>query len=186
MSEDEHVIASYREIAERFGLGSADAARVKVRRAQWERQPPNHPLDPALIRVPKTVWDQAADLTRAKPPSPPLSEADAPRSAKLKQRGLVNLSAIQTRSDLLEGELIGVRQALAEARARSEAEAKRADTEASRAAGAEARAAMAEAGIRRMEERVIRLEAELAAERAPLLERLGRSVRGFLDALKGK
>ena len=59
-------IATYREIADRFGLNSVDAARVRVRRAGWQREPANHPLDPAHVRVPLSVWEQA---TIPPPPS---------------------------------------------------------------------------------------------------------------------
>jgi hypothetical protein len=72
MSDSDHLkicssmnfrIATYREIADRFQLGSPDAARIRAKRAGWEREPTNHPLDPARVRVPLIVWDQVNDRT---------------------------------------------------------------------------------------------------------------------------
>jgi hypothetical protein len=57
--EGDYVIASYREIAVRFGLGGPNAARTKVKRAGWPSEPVNHPADPLRIRVPRTTWDLA-------------------------------------------------------------------------------------------------------------------------------
>jgi hypothetical protein len=59
------VTATYREIAMRFGLGSANAARTKVKRAGWTVEPARHPADPVRIRVPREVWYQPpADIHR--------------------------------------------------------------------------------------------------------------------------
>src|SRR5690242_14151925 len=69
------VIATYREIADRFGLGSPDAARVRSKRSGWEREPSNHPLDPARIRVPLTAWERVA---------PPRTSSNDPPRARSK------------------------------------------------------------------------------------------------------
>src|SRR5689334_18396612 len=61
------ILATYREIAERFRLGSPKAARTKVKRAGWAHDPPNHPADPLRIRVPRDLWYQAGE---AFPPQP--------------------------------------------------------------------------------------------------------------------
>ena len=52
------VTATYREIAMRFGLGSANAARTKVKRAGWTVEPAKRPADPVRVRVPREVWYQ--------------------------------------------------------------------------------------------------------------------------------
>jgi chromosome segregation ATPase len=57
----DHVLATYREIAIRFGLGGPNAARTKVKRAGWKAEPSNHPADPLRVRVPRDAWDQAAE-----------------------------------------------------------------------------------------------------------------------------
>jgi hypothetical protein len=46
---------TYRELAARLGLGSADAARVKAKRRGWPVQPGNHPGAQALVLVPAAV-----------------------------------------------------------------------------------------------------------------------------------
>lgn len=213
MAEIEYVLAGYREIAQHFRLGSADAARVKAKRAGWPEEPRNHPRDTATYRVPREVWDAVETLPPiSKELIPPSSESVLPQSGRTRsvgskpyrQRGALDIDLLRSRSARLEGELAGVRQALAEAQARADAEGRRADcelagvrlalgeaqsraeAEAARAVGAEARAVAAEVGIRDLQERLVRLESDLAAARAPLLERLGRGLRGFLDALKGK
>jgi hypothetical protein len=52
------VIATYREIAARFGLGSVGAARNRAKRTRWEHEPANHPLDQVRVRVPLTAWER--------------------------------------------------------------------------------------------------------------------------------
>jgi hypothetical protein len=71
------VIATYREIADRFGLGSPDAARVRAKRSGWEREPANHPLDPARIRVPSTAWEQPTVLVRTPAHTPPRARSSS-------------------------------------------------------------------------------------------------------------
>jgi hypothetical protein len=60
----DYVLATYPEIAQRFGLGSKRAARTKVKRAGWGHESANHPYDALRIRVPRSVWDQAQDAHR--------------------------------------------------------------------------------------------------------------------------
>jgi chromosome segregation ATPase len=63
----DHVLATYREIASRFGLGGPNAARTKVKRAGWKAEPSNHPADPLRVRVPRDAWDQAAETQNRMP-----------------------------------------------------------------------------------------------------------------------
>ena len=67
------VLATYKEIAARFGLGAPSAARVKVKRAGWVTEPPNHPADPRRIRVPRGAWEKAAETPSSAKPDPPSS-----------------------------------------------------------------------------------------------------------------
>src|SRR5690606_14894277 len=89
MPPDSFVIATYREIAERFGLGSPDAARVRAKRAKWVREPTNHPLDPARVRVPMTEWEQAIDPQPDRPRTP---RRDSSRSQP-RSRGIASASS---------------------------------------------------------------------------------------------
>jgi hypothetical protein len=75
----DHVVVTYRQIAEHFRLGSTRAARTKAQRAGWEIEPANHPADPRRIRVPRSLWDQAADPSRDQEAEP--VEIESPQSA---------------------------------------------------------------------------------------------------------
>jgi chromosome segregation ATPase len=56
---DKVVLATYREIAERFGLHSGpDAGRMRAKRGGWPHEPQNHPMDPVRVRVPREAWDE--------------------------------------------------------------------------------------------------------------------------------
>jgi hypothetical protein len=52
-------IATYREIAEHFGLNGPEKGRQKAKRAGWPAEPQNHPADPVRVRVPQDEWDEA-------------------------------------------------------------------------------------------------------------------------------
>jgi pyruvate/2-oxoglutarate dehydrogenase complex dihydrolipoamide acyltransferase (E2) component len=72
------VIATYREIAQHFGLTSGpDAGRLKARRAGWFTEPGNHPRDPARVQVPREAWD-AANPVQREPHPPPEPRSEAP------------------------------------------------------------------------------------------------------------
>src|SRR6476661_2925784 len=58
------VLATYKEIAARFGLGAPSAARVKAKRAGWITELPNHPADPRRIRVSREAWEKAAETPK--------------------------------------------------------------------------------------------------------------------------
>src|SRR4051812_5474592 len=53
------VIATYREIAEHFGLNGPEKGRQKAKRSGWPAEPQNHPADPVRVRVPQAAWDEA-------------------------------------------------------------------------------------------------------------------------------
>jgi hypothetical protein len=61
VEREDFILATYREIAARFGLGGPNAARTKVKRASWPAEPSNHPADPLRIRVPRDAWYQAVE-----------------------------------------------------------------------------------------------------------------------------
>ncbi|HZI77482.1 MAG TPA: hypothetical protein VFD73_26255 [Gemmatimonadales bacterium] len=54
------VVATYREIADHFGLSNPEKGRQKATRAGWQAEPRNHPADPVRVRVPQEVWDEAS------------------------------------------------------------------------------------------------------------------------------
>ena len=54
----EYVLATYLQIAERFGLSTKTAAKNKVKRAAWGHDPPNYPGETLRIRVPRSEWDR--------------------------------------------------------------------------------------------------------------------------------
>ncbi len=62
----DHVTATYREIAVRFGLGGPNAARTKVKHAGWAIEPAKHPAHPVRVRVPREAWSQTSDIPRQK------------------------------------------------------------------------------------------------------------------------
>src|SRR3954447_17665266 len=56
-----HIVATYRQIAEHFGLKGPDQGRTKAKRANWPTELQNHPADPVRVRVPAAVWEGALD-----------------------------------------------------------------------------------------------------------------------------
>jgi DNA repair exonuclease SbcCD ATPase subunit len=57
--DSREIIATYREIADHFGLKGPDQGRTKAKRAGWQAEPQNHPADPLRIRVPREAWEAA-------------------------------------------------------------------------------------------------------------------------------
>src|SRR4051794_28689162 len=53
------VVATYREIADHFGLSSPEKGRQKAKRSEWPIEPQNHPADPVRVRVPQAAWEGA-------------------------------------------------------------------------------------------------------------------------------
>jgi hypothetical protein len=60
MSENRFVTATYREIAERFGIG-IEGARIKAKRRAakglWRILPGNHPQDIIRVEIPEEEWN---------------------------------------------------------------------------------------------------------------------------------
>ena len=52
----DYVWLTYKELAERLGIG-ADSARHKARRRKWDIQSGNHPRDSARVKVPLSIFD---------------------------------------------------------------------------------------------------------------------------------
>ena len=123
------VLATYREIAARFALGSSTAARVKAKRqiarGRWSAEPANHPADPIRIKIPREDWEQSADLAETKPRAPRAAKPlDTPgikagRSAR-SNAALAELRALlereRARADAAEAAVADLRRQLEEQR----------------------------------------------------------------------
>ena len=98
-----HVVATYREIAVRFGLGGVNAARTKAKRAEWGEEPTNHPAETKRIRVPREAWDRVG---RDHPLSPPESAPSrTPREGVPRAAETGAIAAVRVALDLLRGQL---------------------------------------------------------------------------------
>ncbi|MBV8577187.1 MAG: hypothetical protein JOZ58_19365, partial [Acetobacteraceae bacterium] len=96
----EYVLATYREIAVRFGLSGPNAARLKTKRLGWRPSKPNRAGEVFRIRVPREVWEQQPEGKRAGPPRP-LRRARRPGQARHLDDG-GEMRAIQKLIDTLE------------------------------------------------------------------------------------
>src|SRR3954447_20317983 len=61
------ILATYREIAARFGLSCPNAARIKAKRLGWRTQRPKHPGDLFRVEVPRHLWEQSPEHPQPKP-----------------------------------------------------------------------------------------------------------------------
>jgi hypothetical protein len=183
------VIATYREIAQHFGLNGPNAARTKAKRAGWEEEPTNHPADTKRIKVPRDAWEGALEAARS-------PRRESPHSSRVKVPPHVEPSATShsearapSHSDesptlkALEGALSTLREQLADVRAERDRERVAADH--ARRAGELDREGWAEERARTSEER-LRLQArvdELTAELARLQATPPAARRGILARL---
>lgn len=99
-----HIVATYREIAVRFGLGSVNAARTKAKRAGWPEEPTNYPAETKRIRVPREMWDQGGG--RDDPITSPERVPSRPhREAASQTPDTGAIAAVRIALDLLRGQL---------------------------------------------------------------------------------
>lgn len=178
----EVVIATYREIAQHFGLTSGpDAGRLKARRAGWLTEPGNHPRDPVRVRVPREAWNAANPVHREPEPHP-----DPPSQPPSEPPLFGRLTALLARLEEREAEALREARALAERRGeelaelrervgRAEAERDRADQ---RAAAAEAERDKAQAERAEAQRKTEETQAELTAWAAG--GPIARAFRAFL------
>jgi hypothetical protein len=84
MSENRVVTATYREIADRFGIG-IEGARIKTKRRAakglWRIIPGNHPQDIIRVEIPEEEWNSpqrspAHTPNEGTPTPPPQQEAE--------------------------------------------------------------------------------------------------------------
>jgi DNA repair exonuclease SbcCD nuclease subunit len=173
----EVVIATYREIAQHFGLTSGpDAGRLKARRAGWPTRPGNHPRDPVRVQVPREAWDTANPTLReahplSDPPPEPLAERLTTLLARLEERETVALREAQALAERRGEEIAELRERLG----RAEAERDRTDQW---VAAAEAERDRAQAERAEAQRKAEETQAELAAWAAG--GPMARAFRAFL------
>lgn len=174
----EVVIATYREIAQHFGLSSGpDAGRLKARRAGWPAEHGNHPRDPVRVRVPRKAWN-AANPTQREPLHPPEPHSEPPAVhlltallARLEERDEAALCEARELAEKRGAEIAELRERVG----RAEAERDRADQ---RAAAAEAERDRAQTERAEAQRKAGEAQAELAAWAAG--GPIARAVRAFL------
>jgi hypothetical protein len=157
VEREDFILATYREIAVRFGLGGPNAARTKVKRAGWRAEPSNHPADPLRVRVPQDAWYQAGET-----PHHTLLEMGHPkpiRDASSQKHDARHIKA-------LEMAVTALREGLAAAEARAGRAEGRADTADADRRAAEARADRAVASCDRLEDELAKAEERARAVEA--------------------
>jgi hypothetical protein len=145
----DHVVATYEEIRERFGLGGTDQARIKAKRRRWPLEPRNDPGALARVRVPRKDWDTAGQSDRSPDQSRTYKalEGIAPAFREERDRLIAEWDRERDRADKAEqraewaeGESATLREQVAAERARTaQAEREREDARV-RAAAAEGEA----------------------------------------------
>jgi len=174
MSETRFVTATYREIAERFGIG-IEGARIKAKRRAakglWRIIPGNHPQDIIRVEIPEDEFASAQPSQREAPHTPndggqtPLSRQDEERRETNDIDALVELiSQLTAQSAAMTDRLVDAEKGRAEAE-RDAAIAR------SELAAAEARlAALQEKHLSDLKELRNRLEEEASKARSELAE----------------
>jgi hypothetical protein len=168
------VVATYREIAEHFGLSNAEKGRQKAKRSAWPAEPQNHPADPVRVRVPQEAWEGAPlsreRAARARMRGAPLgvSEGEGAQPPSWPDEPPSLIKALEGEAAILREALARERERADRAEERAGAERARADTaEREREAARIAEAAAAGEG-RALRERAERAEAERETARAEL------------------
>jgi hypothetical protein len=154
------VLATYREIAEHFGLGTPHSGRTRAKREGWLAEPSNDPRAPLRIRVPQEAWEGARqDTSRPATRSHETSdlrlllEAIRESSAKAEER------ALQAEERALRAEQRADRAGVRLDELLGDLRAERAATQQAQAESADER--------RRLLVRIAELEARLAELQAP-------------------
>ena len=171
-----HIVATYRQIAEHFGLKGPDQGRTKAKRANWPTEPQNHPADPVRVRVPAAVWEGALEArerglsVRRERPSREGPFAASGGGAHPVHELPLTASEIPPFIKTLEGVLETLREQV-------ERERRRAETLAADLADARERAGRAEGEVA-----AYRHLAEAAEIRAGVAERAAEDARGRAEA----
>lgn len=174
MTENRTVTVTYREIAERFGIG-IEGARLKAKRRAakglWRIIPGNHPQDIIRVEIPEDEFASGQSIQRW---APNAADEDLPTSLPPpppKHRDTKDLNALVEIIPHLTAQLAAMTDKLVDAE-RGKAEAER-DAAIARAAleSAESRlAALQEQHIAALKDVREQMEAEAATARSELAE----------------
>lgn len=179
----EPVVATYRQIAEHFGLDSGpDAGRLKARRGGWPTEAGNHPRDPVRVRVPRKVWEEA-NPTRRGP-----NKDEAASVGQL--AAILDRLEQHTAEELREARSLAERQRAEIVELRGQAERLSRDLQVTRGEAMEAqqRAARAEADAAKAEAKAAGVEEELRAKAGEAAEAREKAARaeGELAGLRSR
>ena len=125
MADDRHVQVTYREIAERFGIG-IEGARIKAKRRAakgvWRIIPGNHPQDIVRVEIPKDEFEGASAPQRGathiapdSPPSAPPQQEPQRREANDLELWVEVIAQLTAQSQAMTDRLIEAERAKAEA-----------------------------------------------------------------------
>jgi hypothetical protein len=165
------VSVTYREIAERFGIG-IEGARLKAKRRAakglWRIVPGNHPQDVVRVEVPEDEWT-APNVPR---PTPPHEEAPTtPPQQEPQRREANDLEPLVELIAQLHAQLAGMTNRLVDAeRGRAEAEKEAAILKAALEGAETQLATMQEQHLSELKALRDSLEAEAGKARAELAE----------------
>jgi len=171
MSETRFVTATYREIADRFGIG-IEGARIKTKRraakSLWRIIPGNHPQDIIRVEIPEEEWKSPqrspAHVPNEGTPTPPPQQEP-------ERRGTNDIDALVEIIPQLTAQLSAMTERLIETE-KGRAEAER-DTAIAQAALASAEArltALQEQHLSELKGLQDRMEAETTKARSELAE----------------
>jgi hypothetical protein len=171
MSETRFVTATYREIADRFGIG-IEGARIKAKRRAakglWRIIPGNHPQDIIRVEIPEEEWNS---LQRSLPHYPNEGVPTLPPQQETERRDANDIDALVEIIPQLTAQLSTMTERLIEAeKGRAEAERDAAIVQAT-LASAEARLlTMQEQHLSELKGLRDRMEAETNKARSELVE----------------
>lgn len=171
MPEPQFVTATYREIADRFGIG-IEGARIKTKRRAakglWRIIPGNHPQDIIRVEIPEEEWNSPQ---RSPAHTPNEGTPTLPPQQEPERRDTNDMDALVEIIPQLTAQLSAMTERLIEAeKGRAEAERDAAIAQAA-LASAEARlTAMQEQRLSELKELRDRMEAETNKARSELAE----------------
>lgn len=181
--QDEPVVATYRQIAEHFGLESGpDAGRLKARRAGWPAEAGNHPRDPVRVRVPRKAWNEVNPVRKGR---------NGGEAASIDHLAVI-LDRVEqhTAEELREARALVERQRAEIVELRGQVERLSLDLQAAKGEVVEAqqRVSRAEADVAKTEVRATKMEEEARAKASEAAEARERAARaeGELVGLRSR
>jgi hypothetical protein len=174
MTEKRVVTVTYREIAERFGIG-IEGARLKAKRRAakglWRIIPGNHPQDIIRVEVPEDEFTAGQPIQRGVPNSPNEGAPTPPLQQDLQHRDTNDLDALVEIISQLTAQSAAMTDRLVDAeRGRAEAERDAAITHAALESAESRLATMQEQHLAALKDLRERMEAEADKARSELAE----------------